>query len=435
MRPRHLMPVNHYVWSWGGPLPKLLRHSEVKHSLLRDYLVDYFLTLVASPRQDKIQLTVIDGFCGGGRYISEAGGEVPGSPIVILKAIEAAKTRVMTEQQRRKDIVFDVKLICIDKDRSAIEHLRRVLIDEGYGQYIDTQAVELLVGDFFTSAEAVIAEVKRRSPRSGRSLFVLDQYGYNQVPLPVLRRIFAQLRQAEVVLTFNIDSLLNYLNEGNLASFERKTGMFNVVSAADMDKHQRGPGWRLRVQATLYQRLTDGSGAKFFTPFFVRPDKGHGDFWLLHLSNHWKARDVMASAHWRHHNHFVHYGAAGFDMFSTGYAARIDDEEKLQAAFEFDDAAKHASQKAMLDQIPSALSSSPNGVRFKDFFVERVNSTPVTEAMFEQAVLALVREREVEVVGDNGSLRHVRTALQADHVLRLPLQRSLILLPSFQPVQ
>jgi three-Cys-motif partner protein len=427
------MPVNHYEWSWGGPLPELLRHSEVKHSLLRDYLVDYFLTLVASPRQDKIQLTVVDGFCGGGRYVNEAGLEVPGSPVVILKAIEAAKTRVMTEQQRRKDILFDVKLICIDKDKLAVGHLRHVLEHEGYGQHLATGAVELIVGDFSTKAEAVIAEVQRRSPKSGRSLFVLDQYGYNQVPLPVLNQIFAKLRQAEVVLTFNIDSLLNYLNADNVARFERKTGMFKAVSAADMDKHQRSPGWRVRVQAGLYQRLTEGSGATYFTPFFIRPDKGHGDFWLLHLSKHWKARDVMASAHWRHHNHFVHYGAAGFDMFSTGYAARIDDEERPQAAFEFDDVASQASRNAMLDQIPAALAASPDGIRFKDFFADRVNSTPVTEVMFEQTVLALVREREVEVVGDNGSLRHVRTALQADHVLRLPRQRSLILLPTRTP--
>jgi len=150
---------------------------------------------------------------------------------------------------------------------------------------------------------------------------------------------------------------------------------------------------------------------------------------FLHLSKHWKARDVMATAHWRHHNHFVHYGAAGFDMFSTGYAARIDGDDRPQAAFEFDDAASRASRSAMLDQIPVALAAAPDGVRFKDFFVDRVNSTPVTEAMFEKAVLALVREREVEVIGDNGSLRNVRTALRADHVLRLRRQRSLILLP------
>lgn len=420
------MTKMHYEWSWGGSLPELLRHSEVKHSLLRDYLVDYFLTLVSTPAQEKIQLTVVDGFCGGGRYVNEAGREVPGSPIVILQAIDEAKARVMHEQQRRKDIHFDVKLICIDKDVAAVEHLRRVLEQEGYGEKLRAGAIETLVGEFEGKAGAVIAEVRRRSPRSGRALFLLDQYGYNQVPLPTLKQIFTTLKQPEVILTFNVDALLNYLNEGNLRSFERQTGLNGAVSAADMDKLHRGPGWRVRVQANLYQQLTTGSGASFFTPFFVRPNRGHGDFWLLHLSQHWKARDVMANAHWKHHNHFIHYGAAGFDMFSTGYAAKIDGDARPQFAFEFDDIASKSSHDVMMEQIPKTLAEQRGGVRVQDFFLERVNTTPATKSMIAQAILSLVRERDVEVVGDNGSIRHVRKALQNDHVIRLPDQRPLV---------
>jgi len=422
------MSINHYKWSWGASLPELLRHSEVKHALLRDYLVDYFLTVVSTPRQDKVQLTIVDGFCGGGRYRSEAGKDAPGSPIVILQAIEEAKARVMHEQQRRKDIDFDVKLICIDVDPSAVEHLRRVLEEQGYGAQLRSGAIETMVGDFAGLADTVVAEVLRRSPKAGRSLFVLDQYGYDKVPLNALRQIFGRLKQPEVILTFNVDALINFLNGKNLRDFERKTGVIGAVSAADMDKAQRGPAWRRRVQANLYQRLTEGSGATFFTPFFVRPEQGHGDFWLLHLSRHWKARDVMASTHWRHHNHFVHYGAPGFDMFSTGYAASIDDEASPQAAFEFDDIASVSSLGAMLEQIPRVLAQRRDGVRFRDFFVERVNTTPATEAMVEQAVLRLVREREIQVVGDNGSLRHVRKALKEDHVLRLADQRAIVFL-------
>lgn len=422
------MAATHYEWSWGGPLPKILRHSEVKHSLLRDYLVDYFLTLVSTPAQDKIQLTVIDGFCGGGRYINEAGIEVPGSPVVILQAINEAKARVMHEKQRRKDICFDVKLICIDQDPAAVEHLRHVLLEEGYGDQLRTGAIEVLIGDFNGKSESVITEVRRRSPRSGRALFVLDQYGYSQVPLGILNQIFATLKQAEVVLTFNVDALLNYLNAENVRSFERKTGLDGIVSAADMDKHHRGPGWRLRIQKNLYHRLTTGSGAKFFTPFFIRPDKGHGDFWLLHLSQHWKARDVMANAHWKHHNHFVHYGASGFDMFGMGYAAKIDDEERAQSAFEFDDLAGKSSINAMLDQIPRLLAEKRGGIQFRDFFLEHVNMMPATESMVEQVILSLVREREIEVFGDNGSPRHVKKALQDGHILRLAGQRPLIFL-------
>jgi hypothetical protein len=46
------MAINHYEWPWGGPRPELRRHAEVKHALLRDNLVEYFLTLVSSPHQE-----------------------------------------------------------------------------------------------------------------------------------------------------------------------------------------------------------------------------------------------------------------------------------------------------------------------------------------------------------------------------------------------
>ena len=417
------MTTSHYEWSWGGPLPALLRHSAVKHALLRQYLVDYFLTLVSSPHQDKIQLTVVDGFCGGGRYVGEAGLDVPGSPIVILEAVKEAEARVQIEQQRRKPINFDVKLICIDQSGPALEHLRRVLDDQGYGAKLQDGSVTLLQGDFAERSAAVIAEAKRRSPRAGRAIFVLDQYGYDAVPLSILNGIFTTLERPEVILTFNVDSLINFLCEKNAADFERKTGITGAISAAQIDRELRGPSWRIELQASLYQRITTGSGAGFFTPFFVRPERGHGDFWLLHLSQHWKARDVMAQAHWKHQNHFVHYGAAGFDMLSTGYVARIDDEAKPQSAFQFDDVAAAASIDEMLRQIPQVLSSNREGITFRRLFRDRVNTTPATEEMVERTVLKLVHQREVEVFGEDGTLRNVRKAIQEDHVLRLSRQR------------
>lgn len=101
----------HYDWIWGAPPPLLKRHSEVKHALLRSYLVDYFLTLVPLPQQEKIQLTIVDGFCGGGLYHNESDQEVPGSPIVILESIREAEALVNMRQERRKPIQIDVELI------------------------------------------------------------------------------------------------------------------------------------------------------------------------------------------------------------------------------------------------------------------------------------------------------------------------------------
>lgn len=417
------MATNHYDWEVGGKLPTLLRHSAVKHALLHDYLVDYFLTLVSSPHQDHIKLTIVDGFCGGGRYLDEKGVEAPGSPIVILKALAEAEARIFHDQQRTKPLKLDAELICIDEDVSALTHLRWVLDQEGYGGKLHSEHIRLLHGSFDQHAETVIKYSKDRSRRAGKAIFVLDQYGYSGVPLGTLQAICTQLAKAEVILTFNVDSLINFLSDKNLAHFEGKTGFDGAISAEDMDNLSKGPHWRRQIQSKLYGRITTGSGAKFFTPFFIRPAKGHGDFWLLHLSQHAKARDVMASTHWKHNNHFVHYGKAGLDMFGVGYAAVIDSNGKPQSAFEFDDLAASQSHTSMLDEIPRLLDKNRDGISFGDFFLQRCNTTPATREMIEKAALELVREKEIEVVGENDSKRNVRTAIQNEHVIRLPKQK------------
>jgi three-Cys-motif partner protein len=219
------MVATHYDWEIGGALPTLQRHSSVKHGLLRDYLVEYFLTLVSSPHQDHIKLTIVDGFCGGGRYADEdSGKEAPGSPIVILKAIKEAEFRIVSQQQRKKPIHFDVELICIDEDMGALNHLKWVLDEEGYGDKLEKEEIRLLHGTFESHAETVINRAKERSRISGKAIFVLDQYGYSEVPSNRLKTICTGLSKAEVILTFNVDSLINYLSFENLNNYKKKTG-------------------------------------------------------------------------------------------------------------------------------------------------------------------------------------------------------------------
>lgn len=420
------MTQKHYEWELGGTPPEILRHSQVKHDLLRDYLVDYFLTLVTAPGQERVQLTIVDGFCGGGLYRDVAGREVPGSPIVILQAIKEAQARVMLERQRHKPIDFDVKLICIDIDKSAIAHLRYVLEGHGYGDKLRSGAIETLAGDFYELSEPVINDVARRSPRAGRAIFILDQYGYDKVPLATINTIFKKFKGAEVILNFNVDSLINFLNPKNLSDFERKTGITDAVPADLLDKETRLPGYRRTVQSNLHQRIIQGSGAKYFTPFFIRPERGHGDYWLLHLSQHAKARDVMATTHWKYNNHFSHPGGAGFDMFSTGYAAKIDDQDKIQRGFLFDDLAEKISIETMLEQIPRYLAEAKEGISFEAFFAQRINSTPATKAMVEKTVLQLAHANEIVISNENGKILNKRAKINASDIIKPYPQYSII---------
>lgn len=416
--------MSHYDWVWGSPPPLLKRHSEVKHELLRNYLIDYFLTLVPLPHQDKIQLSIVDGFCGGGLYRNESNQEVPGSPLVILEAVREAEMLINVRQDRRKPIQIDVELICIDDCKYALDYLRQVLEERGYGAAMAAGSVKLIRGKFADHCAAAIQSAKARSPRAGYALFVLDQYGYSAVPMDCLRDIFAKLKHAEVILTFYIDSLISYLNEKNLADFELSTGISSSVRAADLDEIKQSPRWRMQLQSSLYQSLTSQCSAQFYTPFFIRPERGHGDFWLLHLSQHWKARDVMAATHWRHHNHFAHYGKPGFHMFSTGYIGKFDDENRLQMGFDFSEVAAEVSKEAMMLQIPAMLFEGAEGMTFEQFFLKLINTTPATRNMVEVTLLELHRSGEIIVLDEAGDASKARVKLKSDHVLRLPSQRT-----------
>lgn len=418
--------MSQYAWNWGSPPPLIKRHSEVKHSLLSNYLIEYFLTLVALPHQDRIKLTIVDGFCGGGLYINESGQQVPGSPLVILNAIREATCLIESRQQRRKAIDLDVELICIDNSKSALDHLKRLLQERNFGAGLATGRIQLVQGEFDQHCAATIQRAQGRSRRSGRAIFVLDQYGYSRVPVHCLRQIFAALQHAEVILTFYIDALISYLNEANLAGFELATGIRTGMSAAEIDEMKQSPMWRVHLQSSLYQSLVSQCSAKFYTPFFVRPQHGHGDFWLLHLSQHWKARDVMATTHWNHSNHFSHYGRAGFHMFSTGYIAKIDSRDQPQSGFDFSEVAASVSRDTMLKQIPAMLFDATDGVTFEKFFLHLINTTPATRTMVESALLTLSQANEIQVLGEDGEESRARAHLKPGHVLLLPKQTRLI---------
>lgn len=61
------MAKRHYDWT-NGPA-ELEPHSLTKHQVLVDYLIRYFQQRLLNARgRDRFRITLVDGFCGGGRY-------------------------------------------------------------------------------------------------------------------------------------------------------------------------------------------------------------------------------------------------------------------------------------------------------------------------------------------------------------------------------
>ena len=103
------MSKKHYDWRIGEPLPLLGDHSVAKHGISEQYLGIYIERLTRTFSQTMLNLTIVDGFCGGGLY-RHGGREADGSPLRLLRAVEEADQALKAARikgfQVRADFIF-----------------------------------------------------------------------------------------------------------------------------------------------------------------------------------------------------------------------------------------------------------------------------------------------------------------------------------------
>lgn len=420
------MTLKQYNWKDGPDL--IQQHSVAKHRILQSYLAAYFRTLVSSPNREILKLTLIDGFAGGGLYVhNDTGKPVKGSPFIFLEATREAEYLINKDRHRPVQLLIDY--FFTEADRHAYMHLDKVLREAGYGDRIGN-GIYLEHAKFQDRADAIIEFIKKKSPKNGRSIFALDQYGYKEVPTHLMRKIFNALPSAEVILTFGVDSFVNFATDGKqVKGLLNGLGLPDIFGGRSIEEIKASDrDWRLFLQSTLYRRLVENCGAKHFTPFFIRNRGGHGDYWLIHMSQHHRARDVMTEVHWANNNYFIHYGGAGLDMFQmVGYDPAHDAQYLQQSAlgFEFDDVAKRASIAALSEHIPHRVYADDTGISFGELFATTCNSSPASAQIYREAVGSLIAERIIEVVPVAGGSRRSAAQIKATDQLIAPRQRAL----------
>ena len=111
----------HYEWKLGAPLPVLGEHSVAKHSIFEQYLQIYIDRLTRTPSQTMLNLTIVDGFSGGGLY-RLGSAEVDGSPLRFLKAVEASEAAL--KGARSKGFIVRADFFFIDDSAPNIETAR-----------------------------------------------------------------------------------------------------------------------------------------------------------------------------------------------------------------------------------------------------------------------------------------------------------------------
>jgi three-Cys-motif partner protein len=424
------MSRKHYDYSNG---PSLIEpHSIAKHRVLQTYLAAYFQTLVSSPNQDEFRLTLVDGFAGGGEYHDPDSKEIlPGSPLIMLDAVKEATFEL--NKDRRKPVHLDVSYFFVEKNRNTAHYLKQTLINRGFERQFD-QSIFLRNADFLEQIDEVIDFIKKKSPRNGRSIFMLDQYAYKDVPASVVKRILRTLPRAEVILTFGVDSLINFVGDNEVSrGLLLQIGIPDALQGRTIDEIKSSEKeWRLFIQGSLYKSLIEKCGAEYYTPFFIRNRQGFGDYWLIHMSQHHRARDVMTEVHWKNNNYFIHYGGAGLDMFGSGmvgYDATFDTTRSGQGAlsFEFDDVARNTSIESLLEQIPRYIYAHEDGMSFGELFATTCNGSPASAGIYRSAIVQLIEQKVLVAKGDGESLRRAAAQIRFTDQLIAPNQRSLFI--------
>ncbi|MEG8016905.1 three-Cys-motif partner protein TcmP [Sphingomonas sp. LR55] len=154
-----------YDWILGGDLPELGHHSVAKHEVFDRYIAAYIRTLTRNHLKRALNLTIIDGFCGGGRY-SLDGTEVDGSPLRMLAAVERAQAELSAARAMGFEIKAD--FVFIDDNPNHIEFLRDLLQRRGHGSRIGHD-IRIIRSTFENAYPTVIEAIQKRAVLIARS--------------------------------------------------------------------------------------------------------------------------------------------------------------------------------------------------------------------------------------------------------------------------
>ncbi len=420
------MSKSEYLWAPGEQPPLIEDQSLAKHQVLRQYLRTYVGVLTSNPAMERFRLTLVDGFAGGGMYTTHRGELHPGSPLQMIHAMEEAS--VVASARRDKGFLLDVNFIFTEKERASNEVLAAVLkADRASCMFMRDGRIFHWPGTFEEHVSRIVEHVRQRG-RSRRAIFVLDQYGYSDVPLSRIGYILSELPNAEVLLTFATDWLVDYMSgSGKGVGRARlgELGLLGMEGAFDeilKIKDGKDPRWRRAVQSLLHRDLVQGAGAEFFTPFFIVSPRAHREYWFMHLSRHMRARDEMAKLHWSLQNRFAHYGRWGLGML--GYDPMNDSQVSSQQIVDFSDGASQEVFARLGVEVPRWLRDcKAGGVPFKDFFRLVCNDTPATSDHLRSLIQDLSRVGEIEVLNaDTGAARRRGVQLRDQDIVRCPRQ-------------
>ncbi len=435
------MSSKKYNWRIGEQPPLIEPHSIAKQKVYTEYIEQYIRTLNSNPLIPNFKIVIVDAFAGGGEYLTADGSEHNGSPIKVIESVKKIEEDI--NSKRINEFTIQQKYFFLENKKSNFEYLKHHLTELEYDKFFDSEII-LKQGKFEDNYKGIIEQIHKEFGKNVRVIFILDQYGYTNAPFSIIRDIFDSLPQTEIILTMAVDHLIDYICDpkeavashpdlfGNQKQKKIQSGIqFQKtlkeklgLDLAELNKIKKEDiAWRAIIENKLINQLLVSSGAKFYTPFFLSEENKHRDMWLVHLSNHQQARNVMTKVHWSVANHektkMNHYGVLGFrgmDDSNDNFFDNIED-------FPFNSEAEKKMKTRNMEEILPALHNKPS--TFNNFYGKIANNTPAHKEHFREYMQELLQYKELSITGKNGEQRS--SNVKDDDIIEIPPQRNLFL--------
>lgn len=400
------------AFSWrDGNTPECPVHSRIKLEILRSYLLAYFPTITANRRMDYVNIEMVDAFAGGGTLIdSETKTPISGSPIVMMNTVREAELAIAAE--KTKPFKINARYHFADACPSAVQRLRCSIANSRFGSDLVSgriQIDQLAFDDFLPTVLQRIGSHPRK-----KVIFFLDQCGWNRATLSHCNQVLAQLPKAEIIWNISVESLAQFANTRD--SFRDATKRFGVDLGDALSAWQdaeRLRDWRKSLVALYLREIKAKCRAKFISPFMIQ-HKGWG-YWLLHLSNHQQANDVMKVTHWKHQNHSLHEGFPGIRMLEFNR-----ENWNQTSIFRFDREAETATHEALVTELGPKIRELGEAPTVQTLIHAVANETPADRKRIFSALDVLRAEGEYRIVGPKGERRQRAPKTLDDRLLRVP---------------
>ena len=179
-----------------------------------------------------------------------------------------------------------------------------------------------------------------------------------------------------------------------------------------LDTKQDDAHNRKILQFALLKSIIGKVGACYYTPFFVRSEKTHRAYWLLHFSNHPTARNEMVKLHYKKHNAFIHYGGEGLDMF--GYSTK---DKNLLFSFTEEDRLKGLN--LIKDQIQDKIVYYDNKT-FGNLIQNEINNTPATIQTIQESLEEQLYYGDIEIFDAkaNVAVKNYKN-IKLEHIIKI----------------